>query len=155
MKVQLRTRFAVNADDVWDAIRKPVMFRKVSAPLLEMRSLEPGGFPAQWLENAPHRVGIFALGVMPSGVQTIDVSYRTTPDGTRVMTDAGTPQSGALTVITSWRHRMAVTALPDGTTLYRDRLDFDAGLLSPLVWLSLWSFWQWRAFRLRRLLQHR
>jgi len=155
VRVNLRLRIHQNADVVWDALRDPAMFRRVSAPLLEMRSLEKSGFPDRWSEDGPHRISIYALGFIPNGVQTIDVSYTERADGTRVMTDAGMPQSGALTLIKQWRHQMAVTDLGDGTTLYRDRLEFNAGLLNPIAWIGLWCFWQWRGLRLRRLLQAR
>lgn len=153
MRVQLRIRLAAPADTVWDAIRNPVVFRLVSSPLLVIYSCEPSGAPKQWLGDGPHLVEIRALNLWRLGTQTIDISFTEIPDGTRIMIDDGNPQTGSLAMIRGWRHRMAVTALPDGTTLYRDRLDFDAGLLTPLVWLSLWSFWQWRAFRLRQLAQ--
>jgi hypothetical protein len=58
-------------------------------------------------------------------------------------------------MITSWRHRMAVTEQPNGRTLYRDRLDVSAGILTPLIWISLWVFWQWRALRLRAVLRRK
>ena len=46
---------------------------------------------------------------------------------------------------------MAVSALPDGRTLYRDRLDISAGIATPFIWAAMWIMWQWRAARLRRL----
>ena len=46
---------------------------------------------------------------------------------------------------------MAVTRTEGDRTLYRDRLDISAGLLTPIVWLGAWAFWQWRAFQLTRL----
>jgi hypothetical protein len=155
VKVQLRIRIAANPDVVWDALRNPEMFRRVSAPLLLMRSEEAEGFPPQWREDGPHRISIYALGFIPNGVQTIDVTYAVREDGTRVVTDAGMPQSGAITVFKKWRHQMAVTAQADGSTLYRDKLEFDAGLLNPIAWLGLWCFWQWRGLRLRQLLKSR
>lgn len=118
-----------------------------------MQSLEPSGFPERWTANGPHRISIRALDFIPLGEQTIDITDEQRSDGTRIVTDSGQPLNGSLSIIRLWRHRMAVTALPDGTTLYRDRLDFSAGVLSPLLWVSLWAFWQWRALRLRSLLR--
>lgn len=151
MRVQLRIQLEASADAVWDAIHNPVVFRTVSSPLLAIYSTEPTGAPRRWQGDGPHRIEIRAFNVIRMGTQTIDISSSTRPDGTRIMTDRGKPQSGALLSIRSWRHRMAVTPLPGGTTLYRDRLDFSAGALTPLLWLSLWSFWQWRGFRLKQL----
>ncbi len=70
----------------------------------------------------------------------------------RIFEDHGGPLTGPLSVVSSWRHRMAVSAGPSpGTTLFRDRNEFSAGALTPLVWAGLWLFWQWRARRLTRL----
>ena len=47
---------------------------------------------------------------------------------------------------------MAISPGPSaGTTLFRDRLEFSAGVLTPAVWIALWTFWQWRGDALRRL----
>lgn len=155
MRVQLRIHLPVSADELWQAVRTPAVFQAVSSPLLRMTNLEPSELPALWSGGGPHLIAIDALGILPMGSQTIDVSFAERPDGTRIMTDAGQPKSGALTAITKWRHRLAVTALPDGTALYRDCLDFSAGALTPLLWLSLWAFWQWRSLQLKRLARRR
>lgn len=155
MRVQLRIQLPVSGDELWQAIRTPAVFRTVSSPLLEMASVEAGAFPEMWHGDGAHLIAIRALGLLPMGTQTIDVSFAERPDGTRVMTDDGKPISGALTAISEWRHRMAVTDLADGTSLYRDRLEFSAGVLTPLLWLSLWAFWQWRAMQLKRLARRR
>ena len=46
---------------------------------------------------------------------------------------------------------MAVSALPDGRTLYRDQLLAHAGALDLVAWYPTWAFWQWRGLRLRQL----
>lgn len=155
MFVALKLTLDQDPDAVWDALRNPEVFQRVSAPLLRMSSRESSGFPTQWTDSGPHLIEISLLGQIPVGQQTIDISFAERPDGTRILTDAGKPRSGALTVIRDWRHRMAVSPLPNGRTEYRDRLDFDAGLLSPAVWIGLWAFWQWRGFNLRRALWRR
>jgi hypothetical protein len=67
------------------------------------------------------------------------------------MRDTGRGLSGPLAVISQWDHSMAISASPDGKTLYRDQLTFSAGVLSPLLWPLYWAFWQWRASALKRL----
>ena len=151
MRVQLRIHLDASPDRVWQAIRTPAVFRAVSQPLLEMQSREAEGMPPLWLGDSPHRISIALLGLLPLGEQTIDVTFSAPEPGTRMMTDAGKPQSGMLRTIRSWNHRMAVSASTEGTTLYRDRLDLDAGWATPLVWVSMWCFWQWRALKLKRL----
>ena len=150
MRVQLKLELDAAPDAVWAALRSPAVLSEVSHPFFSFEPLSPRGLPKVWNEGS-HPVAAFAFwGVLPVGEQTIDIRYRERGD-VRIIEDRGGPVSGVLAVITSWRHRMAVSAAPDGSTLYRDRLDISAGLLTPLVWIGVWVFWQWRAFQLNRL----
>ena len=67
------------------------------------------------------------------------------------MRDFGGGISGPLALVTRWRHSMAIAPTPDGRTLYRDQLEFSAGLLTLPMWLVYWVFWQWRGFGMKRL----
>lgn len=149
MRVQLKLVLDASPDAVWAALRSPAVLAEVSRPFFSFEPRSPGGLPAQWTEG-PHPVAARALfDVIPAGEQLIDIAYRERGD-VRIIEDHGGPVSGPLAVITSWRHRMAVSATPGGT-LYRDRLDISAGVLTPIVWIGVWAFWQWRAFQLNRL----
>jgi hypothetical protein len=150
MRVQLRLVLDAPPDAVWAAMRSPAVLAEVAHPFFSFEPLSPRGLPRVWHEGE-HPVRARALfSVLPAGEQIIDIRYRQR-GGVRIIEDAGGPVSGPLAVVTGWRHRMAVSPGPDGTTLYRDRLDISAGVLTPLVWIGAWAFWQWRAFRLARL----
>lgn len=137
-------------DAAWRAIRDPRVFAAVSAPLTVFRSNEAHGFPDSW-PPGPHRVAVRAFGAIPIGEQVIDISFPQRDDDVRMMRDLGGATAGPLTVVTRWEHTMAVSPAPGGRTLYRDRLVFEAGALTPLLWPVFWAFWQWRAAGLRRL----
>ena len=84
------------------------------------------------------------------GEQTVDLAFLRRGD-IRLVRDTGEGLSGPLALVTGWEHTMAVSASGDGRTLYRDRLRFSAGALTPLLWPVFWAFWQWRAFRMSQL----
>lgn len=151
MRVQLKLVLACPPDAAWRAIRSPSVFADVSYPLLEFEPLGDRGFPEVW-DTGSHPVGARALfGILDAGTQDIDISL-STRGAVRILEDHGGPISGPLRIVTRWRHRMAVSAGPTpGTTLFRDRLEFSAGALTPVVWCALWAFWQWRGYRLLRL----
>jgi hypothetical protein len=149
MRVLLRLVLDCSADEAWDLIRSPTAFRAAASPLLQFESLEAGGFPARW-PGGPHRVRVSLFGTIPVGSQRIDLSFDTRPNGVRITRDTGGGLTGAFTVIRRWRHSMAVSPLPDGRTLYRDQLEFSAGILSIPAWVGLWAFWQWRSLRIRQ-----
>jgi hypothetical protein len=150
MRILLRLELDCSPDAAWRAIRSPAAFTAVSAPFTTFTSLEKGGFPELW-PGGDHRVLVRAFGLVDAGTQNIGISFPQTRDGVRLMQDSGPPLSGALALITRWRHRLAISALPDGRTLYRDELRFNAGAATPLIWPVLWAFWQWRGVRLRQL----
>ncbi len=150
VRIVLKLELDCPPDAAWKAIRSPSVFRAVSSPLIRFISLEPGGFPEQWSEGG-HRVKAKVLGFVPMGSQVISASESHRNDGVRVMRDNGPPLTGALAVIRSWQHSMAISAAPEGRTLFRDELVFSAGIANVPVWIAMWAFWQWRAFRIRAL----
>ena len=156
MHVHLKLVLGCPPHAAWRALRSPSVFGEVSAPLVQFEPLGGGAFPAEW-DEGPHPVRARALfGAIDAGTQNIDLTFRRlrsrAGDEVRIFEDHGGPLTGPLAVITRWRHRMAVSAGPTpGTTLLRDRLEISAGPLTPLVWLAIWAFWQWRARGLVRL----
>jgi hypothetical protein len=150
VRILLKLELDCTPDAAWRAVRSPAVLEKVSAPVVGFTSLERDGFAELW-PSGDHRVLVCAFGLVNVGTQNIGVSFSQRRDGVRMMQDSGPPLSGALAIITRWQHQLAVSALPDGRTLYRDQLRFSAGLATPIVWIALWAFWQWRAAGLRRL----
>lgn len=150
MHVQLKLVLDCPPDVAWKALRSPAVFGDVSYPLVVFAPRDGGEFPAFWSEGS-HPVKARALnGLLDAGTQDIDVRFGES-HGRPIFEDRGGPLTGPLTIITRWRHRMVLASWPDGRTLYRDRLEFSAGLLTPLVWVGMWVFWQWRARGLVRL----
>ena len=150
MRILLKLELDCTPDAAWDAIRSPEVFQAVSFPLTTFASLEGDGFPEQWPEGR-HLLSVRALGLVDIGRQSVDLSFLERKDGVRIVRDSGKGVSGPVSLVTRWRHEMAVSALPDGRTLYRDQLRFSAGPLTLPMWLVYWAFWQWRAFGIRRL----
>lgn len=150
MRVQLRLEVDCPTDAAWDALRSPASFAEIYAPVIEMVPVDPTIFPERWPEGEARVALSTLMGIIPLGEQKIVISY-SERGGAHIIEDSGRPLTGPLSVITRWRHRMAVSALPDGRTLYRDRLDISAGLVTPVLWIGMWIMWQWRAARLRRL----
>ncbi|EAR25742.1 hypothetical protein A20C1_07678 [marine actinobacterium PHSC20C1] len=150
MRVLLKLVLDCDPDDAWRAIRSPHVFQEVSHPLTQFKSLEVGGFPELW-QPGEHPVKVSAFGRFTIGQQIIRISFDDDEPGIRIMRDTGRGLSGPLALVSQWNHSMAISATPDGRTLYRDRLNFNAGLLSPLVWPMYWAFWQWRGAALKRL----
>ncbi|MDO9591298.1 MAG: hypothetical protein Q7J04_09170 [Microcella sp.] len=153
MRVRLDLLLDCPADAAWEAVHSPAVFRAVSGPFTTAESLEPGGFPERWADSE-HRVRLRMLGLLPMGTQLIRLRDETRADGTRIVHDEGGPLTGAMRVVSTWHHRMAISpdpAAPHARTRFRDALDVGAGVLTPFARLGFWVFWQLRARQLRKL----
>ncbi len=153
MRVRLDLLLDCPPDAAWEAVHSPAVFRAVSGPFTTAASLEPGGFPRRWADTE-HRVRLRLLGLLPMGTQLIRLRDETRPDGTRIVHDEGGPLTGAMSIVSRWHHRMAISpdpSAPDARTRFRDALDVSAGVLTPVSWFGFWVFWQLRALKLRRL----
>ena len=150
MRVQLSFTVDCPPDRAWALLRSPDAAARLYAPMLVMTPV--AATPVRWRDGDVAIVRLRALGVVPLGRQLIAIRIRRR-GATRILEDDGAPIEGVLAVITSWRHRMAVTPTSDGRIHYRDRLDVGAGPLTPVVWLAMWGVWQWRGVRMRRMLR--
>jgi hypothetical protein len=153
MRVVLKFEIDAYPDEVWARLHEPAAFQSVAAPLLEFEPVGHRRFPPTWT-TGDHLVRARLFGIVPVGDQVIRVSD-SRRGAARIVEDSGGPVSGALAIIDGWRHRMAVSPLPDGRTLFRDRLDISAGILTPAVWFGTWLFWQYRGQRIRLLFGRR
>lgn len=153
MRVLLKLTLECAPDAAWQAIRSPEVFRAVSWPFTVFTSLEEDGFPDAWTEGE-HAVAGNAFGLLPVGTQIIDLRFTEPQPGVRAVIDSGRGVSGGLSVVTKWHHTMAVSARPDGRTLFRDQLRFEAGAATLALWPAFWAFWQWRGSRITRLARH-
>lgn len=146
MHVQLKLRLACPVDVATDALRDPQVMVAVTKPLVVYRSESPSGFPDRWTEEA-HPVSASIFGVLPLGSTHVDLDWHER-DGAWIQRDTGRGTSGQFARMRI-NHRMAVVPDGPGHTLLRDRLEFHAGPLGPLLWPGLWATWQWRALRMK------
>ena len=163
MHVQLKLLLSCSPDAAADALANPAVMVAVTRPLVVYRPIAP--VPRRWTAAA-HPVRVALLGVLPMGRTHVDLAWREVADPAapgddglggiaRIQENTGRGISGVFRLLRI-RHRMAVSpaplaaGLPKGTLL-RDRLEFDAGPLTPLLWPGLWLVWQWRGAQMRRL----
>lgn len=151
MRVLSKFVIDCDADAAWRALHSPRVIAEVYGPLLDMQPLE--AIPPRWEHGQNAAVGLSIGGIIPLGRQLISITdAERTVDGVRVriLRDSGIPLTGPLAALDVWDHQMAVSPLPEGRTLWRERLVFD-GAAAPLLWPTLWAMWQWRGARIRAI----
>jgi len=150
MKFALEVSLPCTVSEAFDALHNPEVFVAVSRPFLSFEPLSPAPFPPRYQSGQSYVVRVKALGVLSLGSQ--EINPVTSAEGmTRTFQDNGRGLSGLLARATKFRHTMTLRPSGVGPTILHDELDFDAGILTPLMGLSFRLFWWWRHVMMKRL----
>ena len=145
MTLELSTFLDAPPEKVWEEVNRPALLRYVARPLLAFEPTDPPAFPERW-EEREYRVRMKQFGVVPVGWQVIGIE-RPEPEGSaRVLRD-----NGRGTLARRWDHLITVESAGPGRTRYTDRLEVEAGPLTPFVWAFARAFYAHRQRRWRRL----
>ena len=139
MRVLSKFTIDCDADAAWRALHSPRVLAEVYGPFLDMQPLE--AIPTQWEHGQNAAVGLSVAGLIPVGRQLISITDAEREVGgvrVRIIRDSGMPLTGPLAVLDVWDHQMAVSPLPDGRTLWRERLVI-GGAAAPALWPGLWA----------------
>ena len=140
--ISVSTTLDAPADAVWGAVLTPHTFVHVAAGMLR--------FPAAQRLTEPWRVGTevegwtFLFGIIPFSRHHIRVASIDRSSFTFRSEEGG----GA---VRTWRHEIVVEALDDHRSRYCDRLEIEAGVLTPVVVAYAGVFYRYRQRRWRRL----
>ena len=143
-KFELSQVLNADPDRVWELLQRPETLQFIAWPLIRFAAIGP--LPERF-EEADYEVRMYLGGFLPLGRQEIRVSRRRQGER-RVLRDDGRGQ-----LIERWDHRIVVEPGPtEGTTRYRDTVDTEAGLLTPLVRAFAALFYRHRQRRWRKWL---
>lgn len=107
--------------------------------------MTPPAFPERW-EEREYRVRVRQFGFLPVGWQVIGIERPESGGAARTLRD-----NGRGTLARRWDHHITVELTSDGQTLYTDRVEIEAGLLTLAVWSFARAFYAHRQRRWRRL----
>ncbi|MEM7411429.1 MAG: hypothetical protein AAF430_14415 [Myxococcota bacterium] len=148
MRIECTTRLECSPERAWQELLTPDLLRYVAAPLIRFEPVDPPSLPSTWSPGR-YRVSVWLFGVLPLGRQWVGLEL---PDGE---VPSGWPRrvrdNGSGQLAKRWDHWIEIDALPDGHTRYVDRVDVDAGLLTPVVWAFAALFYRHRQRRWRAL----
>jgi hypothetical protein len=146
MIVERSTVLPCSPEQCIDEIGTTRLLRYVARPLVVFEALDPPALPGRW-EQRRYEVRLWIFGVVPLGRQTIDLSWTHRSRENLELRDNG---RGGL--ISRWDHRITIRPAGEGT-LYTDRVEVQAGPLTPLVWAFAWIFFRHRHRRWQRLVR--
>ena len=143
--IEVATHLDAPPEIVREHIQTARLLRYVNAGLLSFVPIHPPELPELWSEGE-YRVALKLFGIIPMGWQIIGIE-EPGPDDTWIVRDNG---SGS--VAKTWDHLIFVTAEGAGSR-YVDRVQIDAGLLTPFVVLFAQLQYRYRQRRWRRLVR--
>lgn len=152
MRMTLTTQLECPIETVWMQVHRPALLEHIAWPLIRFTYRAPRTPPPRWVEGR-YRVGMWSFGVLPLGGQWVGIEYpegSSIADGKAVLRD-----NGSGTLIHKWDHWIFLEDIGNGRTRYTDRLDVEAGVLTPFVWLFARLFYGHRQRRWRTLVATR
>ncbi|MEY3360472.1 MAG: hypothetical protein RL531_191 [Actinomycetota bacterium] len=140
--VDRSTSLDAPADAVWAAVKTPAAFRRVTRRLLVMPAIRRRR--DEWREGETVVGWVFLFGFLPFSrhhlhIVSIDESTRT----------LSSREFGGL--ITMWNHDIEVVPIDAAACDYRDRIEVNAGILTPVIVLYARWFYRMRQRRWRAL----
>lgn len=143
--VERTTHLEVPTHIVREHVMRAELLQYVARPMLHFRPIEPKTFPDVWTEGS-YRASLWFLGVLPVGWQAIKIEPQPIRGETWSIRDNGHGM-----MIRTWDHMIEIEPDGDGTR-YTDRVEVDAGILTPFVALFARIFYAHRQRRWHKLI---
>jgi len=140
--VDISTELAAPASAVWAAVKTPAAFRTVTRGVLTMPVLNDRR--ENWREGETVQGWVFLFGLLPFSRHRLHVAGIDDAEMTLRSQERGGP-------LRRWDHDISVTAIDDHRCRYRDRIEIDAGVLTPVVVRYAHWFYRLRQRRWRDL----
>lgn len=140
--VERTTVLEASADAVWAAVKTPSAFRTVTRGLLAMPVIRRR--QDEWREGETVVGWVFLFGFLAFSrhhlhVASIDESTRT----------LSSREFGG--VIKTWNHDIEINPIDAKTCRYRDRIEIEAGIMTPVIVVYARWFYRMRQRRWRAL----
>ena len=140
--ITVSTTLDAPADVVWPAATTPHAFVHVAKGMLRLPAAEHLDRP--WRVGDEIRGWTFLFGVVPFSIHRLSIESIDEHNQTIVSDEGGG-------MIRSWRHEITTTPLGDNQCQYVDRIDIDAGPMTPVVAAFAAVFYRYRQRRWRSL----
>lgn len=150
MFLEISTELDCSPERAWLEVQTTSLLEYVAKPWLVFEPIEPQILPKTWQEDK-YLVKMKFLGIIPCGKQWINISILDTSAERQVYKIRDNGQGD---LVNKWNHLIVIEGTSTGKTKYTDRLELDAGILTPLVWVYANIFYQHRQKRWQKLVKN-
>ena len=145
MQIDLSTVLPCSYARAVEEVKTPRLLLHIAHPLVSFKPADETAVPDIW-EETTYWFHLKLFGFIPFGKQAVRITYEEAADTLRIR------DNGYSRLIRRWDHWITIHN-KNGQTLYRDTLDLDAGILTPVVWLFARAFYAHRQRRWIKLAQ--
>lgn len=148
MIANIETKFNCDYKTVVEKIHLTRTLDFIASPLLIFKPTDPGKYPATW-KNGTYQVQMKLFNFLPFGKQFIGIEKIKENDPDEfILRDNGKGE-----IIKRWDHWIFVEKINSNTTIYKDRIDIKAGILTIFIWVFANLFFRWRQYRWKKLIK--
>ncbi|MEL6365647.1 MAG: hypothetical protein AAFR11_12495 [Pseudomonadota bacterium] len=144
--IEISTTLEAPAADVWREVQTPRLLHYVARGRMSFAPIDPPVFPEVW-EEREYVVAMRWGGFLPIGRQVIGIEKPAAEGSALFVRD-----NGRSALIDKWDHLITIRPTGEMRTSYTDRLDVEAGALTPFVAAFAKSFYAHRQRRWERLI---
>jgi len=144
MQVHREALLPCAPDDAWRKVLRSDLLAEVSWPIVTFSATSDLELPEIWRQGTTIRLNCRLFGVLPLATRTL--CFEQIDKSSRCIQTREHDQ-----LIRRWDHLISIDERDDGTTLYSDTVDIDAGVLTLPVWLFAKWFYRHRQRRWQRV----
>jgi hypothetical protein len=145
--IEISTKLSAPLAQVAQHTATPALLNYVASPLIRFMPMQPAYWPEQWADGGEYRANLLQFGFIPIGWQIIRTSIVSIQEDRYVLCDHG---QGLLAK--HWDHTITLQKSSNNATLYSDKVDIQAGWLTPFIVGFAHIFYRWRQRRWHRLI---
>ena len=134
---------------IWDYVQKPKMMEYICSPIQAFKPVSPGTFPEQWTPGK-YEINLISFGIN-IGYHVVQIEFPKNDDeitNVRIVRDNGYGK-----LVKKWDHWIFVEKIDEIKTKYTDRVDIDAGILTPFIWFYALILYTWRQSKWKNQIQ--
>lgn len=149
MRIHATSIFMQNQEIIWEYVQKTKLMEYVCSPFQAFKPINPGKFPERW-SPGKYEINLISFGIN-MGYHVIQIEFPTHDDeitNVQIVRDNGYGK-----LIAKWDHWIFVEKVDANKTRYTDRIDIDAGILTPAIWLYAFILFAWRQSKWKKQIQ--
>lgn len=137
MVLQISTKLEISGEKAWETVKKSSTLVFITKGLL---GFSQDAFPTEWKEGETVATRLFLFNFIPAWMH--EIHFLRIDDK---QSNLYTNEKGG--IISVWNHLIKIEAENEQSCLYTDKIEIEAGILTPVIWCFAQIFYRYRQRR--------